>query len=163
MRRISCLEHQGKVLKFDQFVNEHLNVSIKKEDVCLSPDKECFDSCWAIIEQQCGGDVEALMKYLTNEYDIEEPTYKDVLIYIMELVDDYFNKGISFIEGERYIKHGKKADFIQALMDIDYKMCVDDLIRKLFKVDDEENPPQYLGEIMKILNEYLPSIIGGND
>lgn len=147
------------VLKYDQFVNEHLNVSIKKEDVCLSPDKECFDSCWAIIEQQCGGDVEALMKYLTNEYDIEEPTYKDVLIYIMELVDDYFNKGISFIEGEQYIKHGKKADFILALVNIDYKMCVEDLFRKLFKVDDEDNPPMYDDEIMRTLTEYLPSIV----
>lgn len=153
-------KNRDRFLKFDQFVKERLNermeVKIEKDDLILTPEEECFNSCWSIIEQQCGGDVNALKKYISIEYDIEEPTSKDIINYIMEIVDDYFNKGIKIIKGEHYVKHGKMDDFIKALTEIDYNMCVEDLIRKLLKVKDKDTPPAYAMEIFQVMAEYLP-------
>ena len=125
---------QGNVLKFADFVCEKLEVSIKPKEITIEQDKECFNAVWSIIEQQCGGDIEKLKEYLSNEYEISWPNTKDIIKYVMELVDDYFTN--------------------------DYKMVVEDIIMKLMKVEnDPKSPPLYAKYLEKLCNECIPENI----
>lgn len=149
------LEMRGKVMKFDQFITEKMDVDIQKDEVTITPDEDCFKSCWSIIEQQCGGDADTMMKYLTTELGIPFPSKKDLVIYVMELVDDYLNNNITITQGEQYIKHGKRNEFVDALTNIDYKSVVENLLRKLYKVDNDNNIPGYIEDLFKILDDCL--------
>lgn len=157
MEKIKLLEYRGKVLKFNDFVNERMEVEIDQDfSVGIKHDEACIKSVWSVIEQICGGDVDALMKYISDEYDIANPTSRDLILYIMGQVDDYFNNGIVINDGEQYIKQGKVSEFIDALMHIDYKMCVETLIMKLYKVEqNDENPPQYVEDLLQLVAEYI--------
>lgn len=151
---------QGDVLKFADFVCEKLEVSIKPKEITIEQDKECFNAVWSIIEQQCGGDIEKLKEYLSNEYEISWPNTKDIIKYVMELVDDYFTNGIEITQGEQYIKKGKEPHFIDSLQKADYKMVVEDIIMKLMKVEnDPKSPPLYAKYLEKLCNECIPENI----
>lgn len=156
MAKNRLLERQGKVLKFDQFVSEHLDVEINQEEATITPDKECIDAVWSVIQQHCEGDIDKLMQYLSLEYHIEQPTNNDIVTYVMELVDEYLNNSITINQGEQYVRHGKMGGFFNALLELDYKIVVEELLRKLHKnVGSPSEPPLYIDDLIKITDEYL--------
>ena len=153
------LRQLGNVMKFGDFcksVNERMEVSISANDVLITPDQAAvLTAVGNKIEQICGWDMDILLKHIAEEYQISQASHEDLVIWIEQEVQKYFRPEVILAGGET-IK-GKEAEFLIAMQQLDYGMCVEKIVRRLRGLEEEDKkyPPLYLKRMEDLVREIL--------
>lgn len=160
-KKIDLLKFSGNVMRFGEFckMNERLEVEIMAPDdiVVMHDFREILDVVGSKIEQICGWDICVLMKYIGNEYQLEDVSDEDLVMWIHQQVQEYFKPDVEIIDKFDSIKKDKEAEFAIALGQLDFGMCVEKIVRQLkgLEENDEKYPPNYFKKMADMMAEYL--------
>lgn len=153
------LRQLGNVMKFGDFcksVNERMEVSISANDVLITPDQAAvLTAVGNKIEQICGWNMEVLLKHIAEEYQISQASHEDLVIWIEQEVQKYFRPEVIIAGGENI--RGKESEFLTAMQQLDYGMCVEKIVRRLRGLEEEDKkyPPLYLKRMKDLVREIL--------
>lgn len=153
------LRQLGNVMKFGDFcksVNEWMEVSISANDVLITPDQAAvLTAVGNKIEQICGWDMDILLKHIAEEYQISQASHEDLVIWIEQEVQKYFRPEVIIAGGENIM--GKEAEFLTAMQQLDYGMCVEKIVRRLRGLEevDKKYPPLYLKRMKDLMDEVM--------
>lgn len=157
------LRQLGNVMKFGDFCkgNERFDVEVNApDDIYLESDQEeVLSKVGSKIEQICGWNKELLMDYIAKEYKIEKASHKDLVIWITNEVRKYYQAEIN-VKGEEKLPLDKKDAFVAELLDIDFGMCVEILVRKLRGMDDENKkyPPIWVKKLADLVEDVTEKV-----
>lgn len=152
MEKIDLLKYRGNVLGFDDFTKKHLKVNetitftLNKNGGDIQVDGDAVEAIWSVIETECGGKMENMLKFLQKGTDAVI-TERDVASHIMDLVDDHLNNEVIIKKGHQYIKNFEK--FMEKSLYIDYASVVEVLMNRLAGNDKEQ--PKFLNLIIDLL------------
>lgn len=121
------LENRGNVLPFEKFVSESVDVSIDDDSISVQNDDGCFEAVWKILESECGGNIEKLVKFL--EKNGSPVRAEEVLQHIADLVGQFLKPGVNITHGKQRVKNIKS--FYERATEIDVWVTVEELYRKL--------------------------------
>lgn len=158
-KKIDWLKYRGNVMGFDAFckLNERMDMEIKstsEADFYPSQD-DVINAVGNVIEQVSGWDMEVFKKYVAEQLCKDKASRKDIVHWIMFEVNKYIQAEIN-IKGEEYIKKDKRDKLVFELIELDYAMIVEKLMRKLRGLSEDDMPtPIYIKQMVDICKDYI--------
>lgn len=158
-KEIDWLKYRGNVMGFGDFckMNERMDMEIKstsEADFYPSHD-DVLNAVGNVIEQVSGWDMEVFKKYVAEQLCKDKASRKDIVHWIMFEVNKYIQAEIN-IKGEEYIKKDKRDKLAFELIELDYAMIVEKLMRKLRGLSEDDMPtPIYIKQMVDICKDYI--------